>query len=185
VAALHGAEVETVGLPPPLAAAAASPSRAPLFVAPDGADHGTVLRAAPATARVLLDVPAERLPALARLAARTRGATHAVVALPLSPPIRWALDDPPPRAQGVVAVCLPPAAGTDDISDARVRGAVEALLADGVPTKTVAAAVAALTGWDRRRAYAAVLHWPQLPVNVSGASGPPPTSTHPTASGSA
>jgi hypothetical protein len=165
VPALREAEVETVGLPPALAAAAASPSRGPLFVAASDADPRQVLRDASALARVVLDVPSDRLPVVARLAAQLRGAAEAVVAVPFTAPVRWAFDAPPPAAQGVVAVCLPPATGPEDVADVRVRTAVDALLADGVPTKVVAAALAALTGWDRRRAYAAVLRWPRLPVN--------------------
>jgi hypothetical protein len=39
--------------------------------------------------------------------------------------------------------------------------AVDGLVANGVPTRAAAAALATLTGWDRRRAYDAVLNWPR------------------------
>ena len=45
--------------------------------------------------------------------------------------------------------------------DADVRAAVDGLLADGVATRTAARALSALSGWDRRRSYDAILSWPR------------------------
>lgn len=158
VGALRDVAVETVGLAPPLAAAAASPSRGPLVIAPDDADPRVVLRDAPAAARVVLAVPPDRLTTVLRLAAEVRGSPGAVLVHPNTAPVRIdvAAFDGAAAAKRTGYLCLDAAAAATAL-DPRVRAAVGALLADGVSTRTAANALAALTGWDRRRAYAAVL----------------------------
>ena len=159
-AALRDVDVETVGLPPPLAAAAASPSRGSLVLAPPDADPRIVLRDAPAAARVVLAVGPERLDAVLRLAAEVRGTSGAVLVHPNTPPVR--IDTAGvaglPRASRTGYLCLDAAVDSDAL-DPRTSAALTALLADGVATRTAANALAALTGWDRRRAYDAVLAW--------------------------
>jgi hypothetical protein len=156
-AALRDAAVETVGLAPPLAAAAASPSRGPLVLVPADADPRVALRDAPAAARVVLPVPPGRLAALLRLAAEVRGTDGAVFAQPNLAPVRVdAADAEPGAARRTGFLCLDAAVAADAL-DPRVRAALDTLLADGVTTRTAANALAALTGWDRRRAYTAVL----------------------------
>jgi hypothetical protein len=51
------------------------------------------------------------------------------------------------------------AASESTALDPAVEVAVRGLLAEGVPTKSAANALAALTGWERRRAYDVVLGW--------------------------
>ena len=157
VDALRTADVETVGLAPPLAAAAAAPSRGPLLIAPADADPLELLRRTPAGTRLVLATAAERLPDLLRLAAEIRGPGIATVVQPYAPPIRVEPGEQPQLpSRDPVHVCLTDAAETVG-PDPAVWAAVDALLADGVPTKSAAKALAALTGWDRRRAYDAVL----------------------------
>lgn len=151
---LAGVDVETVGLPPLLAAAAASPSRAPLVIAGPDDDPRVVLRDAPAAARVALAVPAEQLQTVLRTVAETRGSTQGVLVQPHSAPVRIDVDHAPQT--GTVYLCFDAAQGEAAL-DPRVRAAVVSLIANGVATKAAAAALAALTGWDRRRAYDAVL----------------------------
>jgi hypothetical protein len=153
---LAAVDVETIGLSPLLAAAAASPSRAPLLLADPGADPRAVLRDAPASSRVALAVPAEQLDAVLRAAAESRGSTQGVLVQPHAAPVR--IDAGQLPAKGSAFLCFD-AVLRESALDPRVRAAIDGLVADGVPTKTAAAALAALTGWERRRAYDAVLSW--------------------------
>ncbi|HZC72532.1 MAG TPA: hypothetical protein VE442_17680, partial [Jatrophihabitans sp.] len=80
-----------------------------------------------------------------------------------APPVRHRPGAPVALAGGEpVHICLD-AAVADDAMDPRVRAAISGLLADGVPTKAAANALAALTGRDRRRAYEIILAWPNRP----------------------
>lgn len=156
---LRHADVETVGLSPPLAAAAASPSRAPVLLVPAGADPKNALRTAPAATRLVVRAPAADIGRLVNLALEARGEPGAVVVQPFAPPLRITAGvDPALPGKDDAYVCFDAATGAAAL-DPRIRAAVTGLLADGVPTKAAASALAALTGWDRRRAYAAVLDW--------------------------
>jgi hypothetical protein len=153
VAALADADVETVGLSPALAAAAASPSRAPLVLVPDGADVRAAVRDAPAAARLVVPVSGAGVDKLLAMAAAERGTVSGVLAQPFAPPVRVHPNTPvelPSRDSGYVCLdaSIEPAA-----LDPRVRAAIDGLLADGVPTRTVASALAELAGWPRRQAY--------------------------------
>jgi hypothetical protein len=159
VGALRRVEIETVGLPGRLAAAAASPSRGPLLVAPDGADPRPLLRRTSAATRLVVTTRAEAVPDLLRYAAEIRGSSAAVVVAEYAPPQRVDADSEL-LGKGPVHVCLD-AAVEGTALDPTVRAVVDSLLADGTPTKSVANALAILTGWDRRRAYDAVLDWPR------------------------
>jgi hypothetical protein len=159
---LADVDVETVGLPPALAAAAASPARAPVLIAPADTDPRDVLRDAPAAVRLVLAVPGDRVAALLRLAHDLRGCPGAVLAQPYSDPLRVDADNVPSMGGSPVHICLDPAPESGSL-DPRVHAAIATLLTDGVPTKTAAAALAALSGWDRRRAYESVLAWRQGP----------------------
>ncbi len=160
VGALRAVDVETVGLPAALAAAAASPSRAPLLLAPEGGDPDDLMRDAPANVRLVLDVAAQDAGPTLRRAARLRGTSGAVVVQGSAPPVHVQTDAPVELwSRERVHLCLDPAPESTAL-DPRVRLAVDGLLADGVPTKAAARALAALTGWDRRLAYETVLAWP-------------------------
>lgn len=152
---LATADLDTVGLPPLLAVAAACPSRAPLTFAEPAA-----LRAVPAAHRLVLSVRRADLPDLLQRAAAERGSGEAIVMQEHGRPL-WARPGAVPDLAGAdtVACCLVPVAAGDAV-DPAARAAVTALLADGVPTKTAAKALAALTGWERRRAYDEILRWP-------------------------
>lgn len=159
--ALRRVPVETVGLSPTLAAAAAAPARGPLLVLPTGADLRTALRTAPAGARIVVPTTTDRVPVLLGLADELRGPGVAVLARRDEPPVRL---EPGDRSrlpgQDEVYVCLVPGDTTGATSaelEPAVRAAMDGLLADGVATKAVANAIAILAGWDRRRAYAAVV----------------------------
>lgn len=147
--------VETVGLAPAQAAAAASPSRGPILVARADPE---LLRSAPAGTRLVLVTPADRVAALLRTAAEIRGTTGAVLVEDFAPPRRIDAHTELP-GRDLVHVALD-AAPRPDAIDPAVRAAVTGLLADGVSTKVAAKALAALTGWERRRAYDTVLSWP-------------------------
>lgn len=150
-------DVETVGLPPALAAAVASPGRGDLLIVTAGGDARSALRTAPAGARVVIDTTSDRVSELVTLAAALRSCTAAVVAAADRPPMRIGLGESLP-GRDAVSVCLEM---SDHLGiDPAVRAAISALLADGVPTRSAARALAALTGWDRRRAYDAILAWP-------------------------
>jgi hypothetical protein len=159
--ALGAVDVETVGLPPSLSAAAASPSRAALLVAGPGTDPGALLKGAPADVRLVLAVDADEVVPTLRRAAELRGTHRAVLVQGGSPPVRVSADAPVELwSSEPVHLCLAPAPESTAL-DPGVRLAIDGLLADGVPTKAAARALAALTGWDRRRAYDAVLAWPK------------------------
>jgi hypothetical protein len=155
-AQLRSVEVDVLGLPGPLAAAAASPSRAPLVVAPDG-DPKALLRSAPANARLVVTVPADQVPALLLLADEVRGSGAGVLVAPNDRPRRVSVGAVVPGRERV-HLCFD-AVTESSALDPSVRAAVAGLLAEGVPTKTAANALATLTGWDRRRAYETVLSW--------------------------
>lgn len=151
--ALGTVDVETVGLPPALAAAAAFPTRGPVLLAPADADVPAVLRDTPASARLVLEVPADQVMAVLRLAADIRGAERAVVVQGNAAPVLVATDVPVDVLGAEPAhVCLGPGAGPVGL-DPRVRAAVDALLDEDVPTRVAARALAELTGWSRRTAY--------------------------------
>ena len=156
-AALADVEVETVALPPALAAAAAAPTRGPVLFAPAGADPRALLRATPAGTRIVLVTTADQVPALLARAEEVRGPGVAILARRDEPPVRLAPGARPvPAGKDAVHVCLVPARG-DQPLDPRIRAAIDGMLADGVATKAAANALAALTGWERRRAYDAVI----------------------------
>ncbi|HVU90786.1 MAG TPA: hypothetical protein VHC23_01050, partial [Jatrophihabitans sp.] len=148
--------VDVLGLPAPLAAAAASPSRRPLVVA-TGTNSRAAVRDTPPDRRLVVAATADEVAGLLRLAGEVRGAGTGVV---------LARDDRPRRVgpgselagRDPVHLCFD-AITESSALDPRVRAAVEGLLADGVATKTAANALAALTGWERRRAYETVLEW--------------------------
>jgi hypothetical protein len=128
-----------------------------MLVAPDGADARPLLRRTPAAARLVITTRAESVPGLLQLAAETHGTSSAVVVAEYAPPQRVDAGSEP-LGKGPVHVCLD--AAVDGVAlDPTVRAGVDSLLTDGAPTKTVANALAILTGWDRRRAYEAVLDW--------------------------
>jgi hypothetical protein len=60
--------------------------------------------------------------------------------------------------RGTVHLCFDAAAESTAL-DPTVRVAIRGLLDDGVGTRPAAAALATLTGWERRRAYDTVLEW--------------------------
>ncbi len=148
--------VEVTGLPGPLAVAAASASRAPLVVA-TGQDPARALRSTPADHRLVVRTPAAALDKLVRAAEQHRGATGVIVAR-----TPYELHERPVRhhvglaLSGDVLCCFEPGVGSEGLDAAEARLA-RALLADGVPTRTVARAVAELTGRPRNDAYTAVL----------------------------
>ena len=149
--ALRDVDVETVGMPPALAAAAASPSRAALVLA--AADPRAVLRDAPAGSRVVVKAATAEIDALLADATAQRGTGYAVLVQGSAPPIRVRQGEPVDLASNeAVHVCFD-AAQPSTALDPPVRRAIESLLADGVPTKAAANALAELTGWPRRRAY--------------------------------
>jgi hypothetical protein len=152
------ADIDVVGLPAPLAAAAASPTRGPVLLGTDG-DPADLIRSAPATARLVVRAAADELPALLDIARQARGTHGATIAQSYTPPQRVTVDEPielPSR--DVVYICFG-AAEPGDAIDPTVRGVIDGLLAAGVATKATADALATLTGWDRRRAYDTVLSW--------------------------
>jgi hypothetical protein len=158
VGALGAVPVDTLGLPPALAAAAASPSRAPVVLAPAG-DARALLHGTPAVHRLVVRVTADQVGPLLETAVELRGTTGAVVVADRSRPHRIAAGASLP-GRGTVHLCFDAAAESDAL-DPAVRVAVDGLVANGVPTRAAAAALATLTGWDRRRAYDAVLNWPR------------------------
>jgi hypothetical protein len=148
--------VDVLGLPAPLAAAAASPSRRPLVLA-TGTDPRAAVRETPPDRRLVVAATADEVAGLLRLAGEVRGAGTGVVLARDDRPRRVGLDSE--LAGGdPVHLCFD-AVTESSALDPRVRAAVEGLLADGVATKTAANALAALTGWERRRAYDTVLEW--------------------------
>ena len=158
VDALRHVEVDTVGLPAPLAAAAASPSRGPIVIAPEGADLRDIVRSTPAGSRLVVRVPADQVAGALSLAADVRGSPGAVALGEHGRPRRVEAGASLP-GRDPVHLCFD-AASESSALDPAVRAAVTGLLADGASTKTTANALATLTGWERRRAYDAVLNWP-------------------------
>jgi hypothetical protein len=153
LSALAECALETVGLPARLAAAAASPTRGPLVVAPDGADARDLLRTTPASQRLVLTTAAERLPSLLAQAAELRGSADAVLAQDHAPPIRTTAGHVPELpSKDDVHCCFDAAVGTHAL-DPGVRAALAHLREDGVPTRTIARVLADLTGLPRREAY--------------------------------
>ena len=153
-------DVETVGLPARLAAAAAAPSRAPLVLVPDGAEPRDVLRTTPANARLVLGLPADRMPALLELAARIRGTSDAILAQEYAPPQRIGTGQLPSLpGRDTVACCFYPSRSADAAAtlDPAVRAAVARLVEDGVPTRSIARVLSELTGKSRSEAYALAL----------------------------
>lgn len=157
LAELSTSTIETVGLPARLAAAAASPSRGPLVLAPDDADARDLLRTTPAGHRLVLTTEADRLPALLDLASELRGSTGAVLAQQHARPLRVVGDHLPELpSRDTVHVCFAASAGPTVI-DPPVRAAISHLLEDGVATRTAARVLADLSGLTRRQAYDAVV----------------------------
>ena len=147
--------VEVTGLPGSLAVAAAAASRAPVVTVPGRGDAGRALRSAPADHRLVIRTPAATLDKLARAVEQHRGGAGIVVArAPYERPVRLG---PTVNLGGSdLWCCIEPGEGSAGLGPVEVR-LVEALLADGVPTRTAARAVAELAGMARRDAYAAVL----------------------------
>ncbi|MCO1579371.1 DUF371 domain-containing protein [Crossiella sp. SN42] len=154
---LLGGPTEAIGLPPGLAAAAASPSAAPLFLTEPSRKPADTLRAAPLDAKVVIRVAADTA-AKVLAAARDRGTrTLAVATEPYaeSERPRWGeLDTLPLPARGEFWLCLDPAPsqGLDPLLHKMVTG----LLGQGVPAKSLAQTLAELPGFTRRTAYDAV-----------------------------
>lgn len=151
-------KVEVAGLPAPLATAAATPRRAPVHLAGrlPSAQARRALRRVPACAQLVFSAPAEQLPELLDLIAETRAVeTGVILRRPgVDPWASWG----PIRTTDLastgseVMCCLD---GTDDEPglDHLVATLTRRLAADGVPTKTLATALAAVQGWSRSRAY--------------------------------
>nr|AAN05728.1 AprA [Streptoalloteichus tenebrarius] len=165
VTALLGAPerfaVECVGLPAPLAVAAASPARGRLLVG-DRSRRREQVRSAPES-RLVLRVPASSLEAVFADAERLRGtrtAALAGVAASACEQPRWgeldALLAEAPRG-GDVVCCLDPAPGGAGEDEPGEDPFVAALLAEGVPARTVAMALAQRPDWGRKAAYDFVL----------------------------
>jgi hypothetical protein len=156
--------VEVVGLPGAAAVAAASASRAPVVLATDGHDAGRLLRSTPAGHRLVVSCAATALPRLVRAVRQHRGGAGILLArTPYSRherPIRY---HDGLALTGDVVCCVEPGRASDGLDAAEVRLA-ETLLADGVPTRTVARALAELTGRSRRETYQAVLHLTATPT---------------------
>jgi hypothetical protein len=148
--------VETVGLSAELAAAAASPSRAPLIIA--GQRPAQALRKAPTDHRLVVHAPAAEVPALLELAGQLRPDSVVVLTQQYAPPIRVRAGEcvELPTAD-ITYCCFAPSAAGDRDLDPAVAAAIRALLDDGVPTRTAARALAELTGIGRRAAYDCVL----------------------------
>ena len=153
VDALDSVDVETVGLPPALAAAAAFPARGPLLLAPRDADVAALLRDAPASARLVIEVDADQVLAVLRQAADIRTAERAVIVQGSAAPVLVGTDVPVDVLGAAPAhVCFGPGQSASDL-DPRVRAAIDALLDEDVPTRAAARVLAELTGWPRRAAY--------------------------------
>ncbi|MBE7188104.1 DUF371 domain-containing protein [Jatrophihabitans endophyticus] len=149
------AAVEVVGLPPQLAVIAAA--GAGDYLVTTTGDVRRALRRTPAGGRVATVTTPTALPDLLALADEVRGSSRCTTAQPFGP-IRCADVEHPPQLVGrdPVFVCFASADRPDGL-DPDVRSAIAGLLADGVPSKTAAAALAALSGMPRRAAYDAVL----------------------------
>lgn len=149
-------DVETVGLTPQLAAAAASPSRAPLTIA--AGRPAPALRSAPAQHRLLLRCAAADVPSLLELAGQLRPDSVVTLTQQFAAPIRVRAGERPELpSEDVTYCCFAPSPGTDEQIDPAVDAAVRGLLDDGVATRTAARALAGLAGISRRAAYERVL----------------------------
>lgn len=155
----HAVAVQTVGLAPPLAAAAAGSTSGPLTIGP--ARHAAdLLQRTPAAHRLVLDVDRRGVDGLLDRAAALRGATAAVLVQPFGDPCVVRVGEPVALSGAArVWVCFGPADGRAEQLDPAVRSAIEGLLADGVPTRTAARSLGMLTGWPHRRAYEQVVGW--------------------------
>ncbi len=149
---LLNVRVETIGFAPDLAAAVAAPWRGPVLL---GARAPAALRSAPAEVRMVLATDRRGLPGLLRQARELRGSRRAVVVQDDADPVLVPVDDPG-EFPGADRLFVCPGPGPGDL-DPAVRTAVDGLIADGVPTRVAARALAALTGWPQRQAYDAVL----------------------------
>jgi len=154
---LASVPVDVLGLPPALTAAAASPSRGPLTVDESG-DPRALLRKVPAGHRLVVRTSTDEVAGLLSLARDVRGTGSAVLVAPESRPQRVRVEEYVTAGRESVHLCFD-AVTESTALDPAVEAAVRGLLADGVPTKTAANALAALTGWERRRAYETVLGW--------------------------
>ncbi len=155
------ARIEVVGLGPRLAVAAASPSGGPLVVADPSTDIRTALRTTSAAARLVVVARAAELDDVLDRARELRGTSACVVAQDFVHPARVEDGERPTLPSSAdVALCFD-AREPDDAVDPAVRAAIDALLADGVATRTAAKALSALTGRDRRRAYDEIVAWPR------------------------
>lgn len=155
--------VEAGGLPAHLAAAAASPRRAAVYVAGrlEPGDARSVLRQVPPDAQLVFSAAAGQWPALLKAAAVTRHVDTGVVAVRpgLDPWTPWGPVAAVPVSRGAEVVCCldgVDAVGLDASPDPAVAVLVRRLADEGVATKTLAAALAAALGWPRGRAYDAV-----------------------------
>jgi hypothetical protein len=149
-----GTAVETIGLLPQLAAAAACPSRAPVTI---GSGRPVdALHRAPAAHRVVVRTEPDDLADLLAGVQELRPGTQAVITQQFTRPVR-ALHGAVPElpVDEVVYCCVSPAPAAG--LDPPVAAAVRALLADGVPTRSAARALAELSGLSRRDAYELVL----------------------------
>jgi hypothetical protein len=149
--------VDVLGLPPPLAAAAASPSRGPLILA-SLHDLRQVMRRSSPGDRICVTVDSRRLASVLTLASEIRGEAAAVIVARYSPPVRVTGGKLPPLTSGLTACCLdglpaPPAGAVEP----NVASAVAELISSGASTRAVARALAELTGRPRQRAYQDVL----------------------------
>jgi hypothetical protein len=150
IADLSSVDVETVGLAPALAAAAAFPARGPLVLTPE--NPAAALRDARRGTRVVVEVAVDQVMAVLRRAGQEAGVEQAVLVQGSAPPVRVATDVPVELWGGEpVQICF--GAGGDGGLDPRVRAAVDALVEEQVPTRAAARVLAELTGWPRRTAY--------------------------------
>lgn len=149
--------VDVAGLPPPLAAAAASPARGPLVVATATHDLRELLRTTPAANRICLAVSGSRVAALLALAVKLRGNGGAVVAQQYAAPQRATDGRVPALPTRDTVFCCLDGSSEDTALDPAVGAAIAGLVGDGVSTRTAARALAELSGWPSKRAYDYVL----------------------------
>lgn len=154
---LLGGPTEVIGLPPALAAAAASPSPAPIFLTEPARKPADALRAAPLEAKVVLRASADTADKVLA-AARERGTrTLSLATEPYAEserPVWGELDTLPLPERGDFWLCLDPAP-TEDL-DPLLHKLITGLLAQGVPARGIAQSLADLPGFTRRTAYDAV-----------------------------
>jgi hypothetical protein len=154
--------VETIGLPAQVAAAAASPSRAPLTIATGRPTQA--LRSAPATHRLLLRCAAADARTLVELAGQLRPNSIVVLTQQFVPPIRVIAGQLPALpTEDVTYCCFAPSPGLSDDVDPTLLAVIRGLLDDGVATRAAARALAELAGINRRDAYERVLKMNAIP----------------------